>query len=112
MVELSERVSRCPAAKPKTGDGLVECFHYTFTSLLAKTTSPGGLEWDKRLPYALFSYCCSMQQSIGESSFFLLCGHNPQLPTEKALSKPSEWYYLDRDDYLTELVENLSGAWK
>ena len=45
------------AYHPQT-DGLVERFHRTLTAMLAKTTSPGGLDWDKRLPYVLFSYCC------------------------------------------------------
>ena len=57
------------AYHPQT-DGLVEQFHRTLTSMLAKTTS-GGLDWDEPLPFVLF-YRCSVQQSIGESPFFLL----------------------------------------
>ena len=99
------------AYHPQT-DGLVERFHRTLTSMLAKTTSPGGLDWDERLPFVLFSYRCSVQQSTGESPFFLLYGRDPQLPTEQALSKPNERCYLDSDDYRTELVQNLSDAWE
>ena len=99
------------AYHPQT-DGLVEGFHHTLTSMLAKTTSPGGLDWDERLPYVLFSYSWSVQQSTGESPSFLLYGRDPQLPTDKTLSKPSEWCYLDSDDYRAELVQNLSDAWE
>ena len=99
------------AYHPQT-DGLVERFHRTLTSMLAKTTSPWGLDWDERLPYVLFSYRCSVQQSTGESPFFLVYGRDPQLPMEEALSKPSERCYLSSDDYRTKLVQALSDAWE
>ena len=53
-----------------------------------------------------------MQQSTGESPFIILYGRDPQLPTEKALSKPTERCYLNNDDYRTELVQTLSDAWE
>ena len=99
------------AYHPQT-DGLVERFHCTLTSMLAKTTTPGSLDWDERLPFVLFSYRCSVQQSTGESPFFLLYGRDPQLPTEEALSKLMEQCYLDSDDYRSQLVQNLSDAWE
>lgn len=99
------------AYHPQT-DGLVERFHRTLTAMLAKTTGPGGLDWDDRLPYVLFAYRCSMQESTGESPFFMLYGRDPQLPTEQALSKPIDRCYLDADDYKSELVLNLSEAWE
>ena len=40
---------------PQT-DGLVERFHRTLTAMLSKTTVPGGLDWDDRIPYVLFAY--------------------------------------------------------
>ena len=99
------------AYHPQT-DGLVERFHRTLTSMLAKTTCAGGLDWDERLPFVLFSYRCSVQQSTGESPFFLMYGRDPQLPTEEALSKPQERCYLDSDDYRTQLTQTLSDAWE
>ena len=99
------------AYHPQT-DGLVERFHRTLTSMLAKTTCAGGLDWDERLPFVLFSYRCSVQQSTGESPFFLMYGRDPQLPTEDALSKPQERCYLDSDDYRTQLTQTLSDAWE
>ena len=95
------------AYHPQT-DSLVD---RTLTSMLAKTTSPGGLDWDERLPFVLSSYRCSVQQSAGESPF-VLCGRDQQLPTEQALSKLTERCYLDSDDYRTELVQNLSDVWE
>lgn len=51
-------------------DGLVERFNRTLTDMLAKSTSPGGSEWDERLPYVLFSYRASLQMLTGRSPFF------------------------------------------
>ena len=96
------------AYHPQT-DGLVERFHCTLTSMLSKTT---GLDWDDRIPYVLFAYRCSVQESTGESPFFMLYGRDPQLLTKEALTKPTELCYLEVDDYRAELVQNLSEAWE
>ena len=45
-------------------------------------------------------------------SFLIIYGHDPQLPTEQALSKQTKQCYLDSDDYRAELVQNLSDAWE
>ena len=91
-------------------DGLVERFHHTLTSMLSKTTVHGGLDWDDRIPYVLFAYRCSAQESTGESPFFMLYGRDLQLPTKEALTKLTERCYLEVDDYRAELVQNLSEA--
>ena len=64
------------AYHPQT-DGLVEWFNRTFTDMLAKTVEKGGQDWDNRLPYVLFAYRSSPQESSQESPFFLLHGHDP-----------------------------------
>ena len=46
---------------PQT-DGLVERFHRTLTSMLAKTIEQGGEDWDVKLPYVLFAYRASIQE--------------------------------------------------
>ena len=86
------------AYHPQT-DRLVERFHRTLTAMLSKTTAPGGLDWDDRIPYVLFAYRCIVQESTGESPFFTLYGRDPQLPTEEALTRPTERCYLEIDDY-------------
>ena len=74
------------AYHPQT-DGLVERFNRTLTDMLVKTVAP-GVEWDDRFPYVLFAYRVTKQASTGESLFFLLYGHDPQLPSEVARTPP------------------------
>ena len=98
------------AYHPQT-DGLVERFNRTLTDMLAKTVESNGRDWDRRLPYVLFAYRTSPQESTKESPFFLLYGRDPQLPTEAALTRPKTRYQVDLEDYKTELVSGLSEAW-
>ena len=58
------------AYHPQT-DGLVERFNCTLTTMLARTAKKGDHNWDKHLPYVLFAYHASEQQSTRESPFFL-----------------------------------------
>ena len=54
-------------------DGLVERFNHTLTTMLAKTVERGGKDWDHHLPFVLFAYRASQQQSTQESpGFFAL----------------------------------------
>ena len=77
------------AYHPQT-DGLVERFNCTLTSMLAKTVAANGADWDEKLPYVLFAYRAAAQESSQESPFFLMYGRDPRLPTETALSVPTE----------------------
>jgi len=91
-------------------DRLVECFNRIPLDMLSKTVKPGGQDWDARLPYVLFAYHATVQQSIGESPFFLLYRRDPHIPTEATLSTARSTICLD--DYKTELIQNMSSAWQ
>ena len=93
-------------------DGLVERFNRTLTDMLAKTVDQSGRDWDKRIPYVLYAYRTSVQESTKESPFFLLYGRDGRLPTEAALTQPRTCYQVDIDDFKTDLVCNLSEAWE
>ena len=93
-------------------DGLVERFNRTLTTMLAKTAKKGGRDWDTHLPYVLFAYRASEQQSTQESPFFLLYGRDPRLPTEAALSpskKTRQQMYLH--EYGIYIADKLAEAW-
>ena len=93
-------------------DGLVERFNRTLTDMLAKTVDHSGRDWDKRIPYVLYAYRTSVQESTRESPFYLLYGRDARLPTEAALTQPRTCYQVDIDDFKTDLVCNLSDAWE
>ena len=93
------------------GDGLVERFNRTLTDMLAKTVEKSGRNWDECLPYVLFAYRTSMQESTQESPFHLLYGRDPYLPSEQALSAPALREQFDIGSYQEELVMHLQAAW-
>ena len=95
---------------PQT-DGLVEKFNATLINMIAKSTSAGS-DWDTRLPYVLFAYRSALQESTKESPFFLLYGRDPRIPTSTVLTYERSPYAVDTDDYKSELMANLSQAWK
>ena len=89
-----------PGYHPQT-DGLVEQFNSTLINMISKSSTRS----DERLPFLLFAYRVSAQESTKESPFYLLFGRNPRLPTESTLTQPV--YTIDLDDYKTALVSNL-----
>ena len=56
---------------PQT-NGLCERFNSTLIQMLAKAGDRFGQDWDKHLPYVLYAYRVSVQDSTKESPFFLL----------------------------------------
>ena len=99
------------AYHPQT-DELVELFNRTLTDMLAKTVAQNERDWDTHLPYVLFAYRTSIQESTQESPFFLLYGRDPSLPTEKTLTVSTSHQQLYLDDYKTELTTGLAAAWQ
>ena len=89
------------------GDGLVERFNRTLTDMLSKTVDRSGKNWDECLPYVLFAFRTSMQESTQESPFHLLYGRDPCLPTEEALSVPATRQQFEIGSYQEELVTHL-----
>ena len=98
------------AYHPQT-DGLVERFNRTLTAMLAKTTRKGR-DWDKHLPYILFAYRASEQQSTQESPFLLLYGRDPRLPTKAALSPSRPRQQMDLHEYGAYVADKLATAWE
>jgi len=107
---LGTHQSNTTAYHPQT-DGLVERFNRTLTTMLAKTVDRGGRDWDKHLPYVLFAYRASEQQSTRESPFFLLYGRDPRLPTEAVLSPSKMRLQTDLHEYGIYIADKFSQAW-
>ena len=58
-------------------DGLVERFNRSLIDMLSKTVQAHGQDWDEKLPFVLFAYRASIQQSTLESPFYLMYGRDP-----------------------------------
>ena len=63
------------------------------------------------MPFILFAYRASPQQSTGDSPFFLLYGRDPQLPRDAALVSLPFQPAIHVDDYKTMMVQHTSNAW-
>ena len=99
------------AYHPQT-DGLVERFNRTLIDMLSKRVHPLGKDWDTQLPYVLFAYRSSCQESTKASPFSLLYGRNPVLPTASVLQPPVERDNVDLVNYQAEVSTRLSSAWE
>ena len=100
------------AYHPQT-DGLVKRFNRTLIDMLAKRLERNGRDWDTQIPYVLFAYRASLQESTGESPFFLTHGRDPRLPTELLMDQPSTRYQVDLDTYKGEVTARFKmlGRW-
>ncbi|KAK7902112.1 hypothetical protein WMY93_018881 [Mugilogobius chulae] len=67
---------------PPTDDGLVERYNQTLKSMLKKFVAEDGKDWDRWLPYLMFSYREVPQASTGYSPFELLYGRQVRGPLE------------------------------
>ena len=54
---------------PQT-NGLVERFHQTLIQMLSLYVEKHGRDWNRYLPYLLYAYCISAQESVRESPFY------------------------------------------
>ena len=61
-------------------DGLVEKFNSTLINMLSKSVGKYGGDWDKHLPYLLFTYRIAMQESAKASPFYLLWDTSQSVP--------------------------------
>ena len=80
--------------------------------MIAKSCDVRDRDWDDQLPFLLFAYRASAQESTKESPFFLMHGRDPRIPTETVLTSTRSPYAADTDDYKVDLCSDLSTAWK
>ena len=77
--------------------------------MLAKTVNKTGKEWDKHLPYILFAYRTSSQES---TTFYLLYRRDARFPTYEIINAVvSHKGATNLDDYISEMSEHMAAAW-
>jgi len=76
--------------------GLTERFDRSLTGILAKKVAHSGKDWDTHLPFVLFAYRASKQESVKESPYYLLYGRDPRLPTVLDMDSKSGKEYIQR----------------
>ena len=79
--------------------------------MLAKRVEKNGKDWDTHLPFVLFAYQASTQESTKESPFYLMYGRDPRLPTALEMDNMS-CEEMDVDSYKREVSTKLSEAWE
>ena len=80
--------------------------------MLANTAEIGGKDWDLRIPFVLFAYRSSLQESTKDSPFHLLYGREPRLPTGAVMDAPTNRRLMDTDDYITRFSQYMAEAWQ
>ena len=98
------------AYHPQT-NGLTERFNRTLTDMLAKRVERNGKDWDTHLPFVLFAYQASVQESVKESPFYLLYERDPWLLTKLEVHTMSH-KEIDVDNYKREVSTKLAEAWE
>lgn len=96
------------AYHPQT-DGLVERFNATLATMLSMYVSSHQRDWDEFIPYVLFAYRTSIQETTQETPFYLMYGRDARLPIDVALTQPTV-RYTSTDDYRVDLVDKLQHA--
>ena len=72
------------------GDGFVERFNRTLLSMMITLLDPdrNQKDWDEQIPYAMFAYRSSVQESTGESPAMMMLGRELTLPVDVLVERP------------------------
>ena len=66
-------------------NGLVDRFHLTLNSMLAKTVKESQKDWDDRLPYVMAAYRATQHTSTTLTPNFVVFGHENVMPADLVL---------------------------
>ena len=96
------------AYHPQT-NSICERFDQTFATVMSMYVSSHHKDWDVFIPFLLFVYRSTIQESTIESPFFLTYGRDPRLPIDIALRRDYD-VYRDAQDYRADVVSHLENA--
>ena len=96
------------AYHPQT-NSICERFNQTFATMMSMYVSSHHKDWDAFIPFLLFAYRSTVQESTLESPFFLNFGRDPRLPIDIATRGDYD-VHRDASDYRAALVSHLENA--
>jgi len=102
---------RTSAYKPSTN--MVERFHKTMNSILAKIVSSHQKDWDTRLPFAMAAYRASRHNSTGYSPNFLMFGREVYGAVDVLYGNTDERNApkIDYDDFVTQTHSRMTASY-
>ena len=99
--------------KPST-NAVVERFHRTLNSMLAKSISESQRDWDERLPLVLAAYRATAHSSTGFTPNRLFLGREVRLPIDLIMGLPVEDGQTPQTtvEYVTNLQQQSMAAFE
>jgi hypothetical protein len=95
--------------RPST-NGMIERFHPTLNSMLAKVIREDQRDWDERLPAVMMAYRASVHESTGYSPNRLVMGRELRLPIDLVYPKPPVPSEISLEQYVQNFQANVETA--
>ena len=106
---LQIRFLRTSPYHPQT-NGLTERFNKTLTTMLSMYVGAHQKDWDIYIPYVMLAYRSSVHASTADTPYFLMHGHDIQLPSMLSeFQQQQEWD--STEDYRHYLTNNMKQIW-
>ncbi|RWS20794.1 integrase core domain protein-like protein, partial [Leptotrombidium deliense] len=113
LKQLSVHQKQTTAYHPQC-NGLTERFNKTICDILSHFIDENHKTWDVLLPYAVFAFNTSQQETTKETPFKLVYARDPVTPIERALEHNVEHQYAqavrDSIDYIRSIVKDRIAA--
>ena len=93
---------------------MVERFHRTLNSMLAKFVTENQRDWDTKIPLVMAAYGASVHDTTGYTPNFLMFGREVRAPLDVVLGEPKEEQHLwtSHDDYVATRQTDMRLAYK
>jgi transposase InsO family protein len=95
---------------PQT-NGLVERFNSTLKAMIRMYTNLEFTDWDDFLPYCVFAYNTSIQETTKYSPYYLLFGRAANLPID-VMSRTDDEIYTNEDEFIQKRILHMRYAHK
>ena len=105
------KLSRTTPYHPE-GNGQAECWNRTILSMLRTLTESQKANWKDHVDKVVFAYNCTRNDATGYSSFYLLYGRSPRLPTDIMFEIDPDHEVTSYQDYVLNRKRGLQQAFE